>query len=104
MNPLFSRRNVLYASALVLAAILAAVFMYGLSPARVSATPAIFEIKSGDGFRDTAANLYAAGLIKSRLATEIYLLVSGRAPNLKPGLYKLSAADWATIEMSVIPP
>jgi UPF0755 protein len=39
-------------------------------------------------------NLYAAGLIRSSLATEFYLLISGRALDLRPGLYRLSPSDW----------
>ncbi len=95
MNLFFNRRNLLGAMVLFLVFILAAIFVYGLSPASASGVPAVFEIKAGDGFRGTVRNLYAAHIIRSPFATELYLLISGRALELKPGLYKLSAADWS---------
>ncbi|HVM77339.1 MAG TPA: endolytic transglycosylase MltG [Candidatus Paceibacterota bacterium] len=94
---LFSRKNLLGLSIILLVFAVAAVFVYNLSP--VSATsqaPVTFEIKSGDGFRGTVSHLYAAGLIRSPLATEVYMLVSGRALELKPGLYKLSTSEWTS--------
>ena len=95
MNIFFNRKNII--GAIVLAAIFisAALFVRDLSPADAGAKPIIFEVKSGDGFRGTVSNLYVAGLVRSPLATEFYLLMSGRALELKPGLYRLSAADWA---------
>ena len=96
MNTSCNRRAVVGILLLVLVVAFGALFVHDLSPAHAGAAPVMFEIKSGDGFRGTVNNLYAAGLVRSALATEFYMLLSGRALELKPGLYKLSAADWAS--------
>lgn len=94
MNIFFNRRSVVGALVLILVFAFAAVFVYDLSPVHADSASVVFEIKSGDGFRGTVAELYAAGLVRSPLATEFYMLISGRALELKPGLYKLSASEW----------
>lgn len=88
------KKNLVGTLVFTLVVLLTAIFVYDLSPASASDTPTVFEIRSGDGFRGTVANLYAAGLIRSPLATEFYMLMSGHALELKPGLYKLSASEW----------
>src|SRR5580698_9537895 len=95
MNIFFNRKNLVGALFLFLVFAFAAIFVYDLSPANSNAATVVFEIKSGDGFRGTVANLRDARLIRSSSATELYLLISGHALELKPGLYRLSASEWA---------
>ncbi len=95
MEIFFNKKSLVGGLTVILVFIVAAIFVYDLSPANASAGPQVFEIKSGDGFRGTVDNLYSAGLIRSPIATEFYLLLSGRALDLKPGLYKLSGSEWA---------
>lgn len=88
------RKRILGLCVLALVIVLASVFVYDLTPVNAQSAPVIFEIKAGEGFRGTVASLYADNLVRSPLATEMYLLVSGRALTLRPGLYKLDASEW----------
>jgi UPF0755 protein len=70
-------------------------FFFSLDPVGVavgSATtpPIVFQVNTGDGFREVAQNLYVAHLIRSPLAFDLFSLVDGRASTLKPGWYRLS--------------
>jgi UPF0755 protein len=83
---------VIFAAAVIA---LAAWFFFSLDPVGVTkgsaATPPIvFQVSAGDGFRDVAQNLYAAHLIRSPFAFDLFSLVDGRAFTLKPGWYRLS--------------
>ncbi len=49
-----------------------------------------FVVQKGDGFRDIAANLEKAGLVRSPAIFVLYSAVSGAAHQLKAGSYKLS--------------
>jgi UPF0755 protein len=94
MELFFNRKNFAGLFIIFLVFVLAAIFVYDLSPVNTRSASAIFEIKSGDGFRGTVSHLYAAGLIRSPWAAELFMLLSGQALGLKPGLYKLSGAEW----------
>lgn len=50
----------------------------------------LFKVSSGDGFRDVADALEKYGLIRSDIATKAYLLFSGAAFHLQPGMYLLN--------------
>ncbi len=78
--------------AIVIAAAGLFFFTLALDPASatVGGPPAIFQISAGEGFREVAQNLYAAHLIRSPLAFDIFSVMDGRASTLRPGLYRLS--------------
>ncbi|HEY5221302.1 MAG TPA: endolytic transglycosylase MltG [Candidatus Paceibacterota bacterium] len=59
------------------------------APANGAASPTIFQVSPGDGFRTIAENLYADGLIRSPISFDLFSLIDGRAFTLKPGFYKL---------------
>ena len=52
----------------------------------------VFTLESGMGFRDVADRLAAENLVKSSLATKFYMLISGSAFGLQPGVYLLSSS------------
>ncbi len=58
--------------------------------ATTASSSIVFQVNTGDGFRNVAQNLYAARLIRSPLAFDIFSLADGRAFMLKPGRYRLS--------------
>jgi len=65
--------------------------LYFLSPVSSANTNKIaFEIKQGDGFKTISQNLYSDGLIKSPLFFDAYLVLFGKASQLKPGIYELN--------------
>lgn len=48
-------------------------------------------MRKGDGFREIAERLEDEGFIKSSQAFKLFLIISGRARDLKPGIYKLNS-------------
>ena len=70
-----------------------AFFFFSLSSVLNSSQPKYFEIKSGDGFMEIAADLRTEGIIRSRRAFMIYGVLSSAAHQLKPGEYLLSAGS-----------
>lgn len=97
MNIYFSNKKFFLGAAGVLVVLfLCAGFIYALTPVfsekKTGVKPAVFEIRSGEGFREVSSDLYQAGLIRSSVDFDIFLLVSGRAGELKPGGYQLSQA------------
>ena len=70
--------------------ILAAIFLYILSPVNTSASPTIFEVTAGQGVRTIAGNLGGDGLIRSRFAFEAFAAVRGEAGSFQPGMYRLN--------------
>jgi UPF0755 protein len=89
---IFTKKNIVGTVVIVVVVIAAGLFFFALDPADAGASGSVsvFQIKSGDGFREVAQDLYAAHLIRSPFAFDIFSLVDGRAFTLKPGLYKLS--------------
>lgn len=76
---------------MVIVIIVAALFFFSLDPAAAAgASPAVFQVSPGDGFRTVAENLYVEGLIRSPISFDLFSLADGRAFTLKPGLYKLN--------------
>lgn len=70
-----------------------AVWLYAsLRPAAASGEPRDFEIAAGAGFMEITNSLAGDGLIRSKSAFEIYVVLSGRARSLQPGRYKISPA------------
>lgn len=51
-----------------------------------------FVIKRGDGFSKIAFSLEEYGLVRSAKFLKLYVLLSGKADKLKPGLYEISPA------------
>lgn len=92
MPPFITRRFAVGSCAMLLLAGFCGFFIYGLFPARADAPPVIFEIKQGEGFRTIIAHLASADIVRSSFATATLALLSGSAPRLRPGLYRLSAA------------
>ncbi len=91
---IFTRKNIIGALFILLIVTVAGLFFFSLdpvaaAPANAAASPTIFQIRPGDGFRTVAENLYTAGLIRSPISFDIFSLIDGRAFTLKPGLYKL---------------
>jgi UPF0755 protein len=87
------RKNIIWGIAIVLVIALAALFFFNLDPVSNVANAnaqTVFQVSPGDGFRTVAQNLYAAHLIRSSLAFDIFSLADGRAFTLKPGWYKLN--------------
>ena len=84
------RNNLIFAVVLVLFFLSLSVFAYGLGPVRRSVESKTFRVMPGDGFREIALRLRAEGFIRSKLAFELLAFLSGRAEDLKPGVYELS--------------
>lgn len=91
---LFSKKNLMGATTLVVVTVVAGLFMYSLRPASAdkNAAPVIFEVQSGDGSRTVIGNMGKAGLIRSPLAVEFLSLLDGTAFELQPGLYRFGPA------------
>ena len=71
----------------------AGIWWNALRPAGENSSPTVtFEVRPGEGFGEIAADLSSAGLIRSKLAFEMFALVDGVATSLQPGLYELSPA------------
>jgi UPF0755 protein len=86
-------KNIIWGFVTVLVVVTAALFFFNLDPASGvtnANTQTVFQVSPGDGFREVAQNLYAAHLIRSPLAFDLFSLVDGRAFTLKPGWYRLS--------------
>jgi UPF0755 protein len=93
----FAFRNILAASVILVCLVgMIGLFVYALLPADsggINSAPSIvFQVKSGDGFRDVAKHLYNEHLIRSPLAFDVVSLLDGAAPHFKPGLYRLSSS------------
>jgi UPF0755 protein len=90
---IINRKNIAWGIVIILIIATAAWFFFSLMPVDARAGDAAqknFTVNPGDGFRGVAQNLYAAQLVRSPLAFEVFSLVDGRAFTLKPGLYRLS--------------
>ena len=90
---ILNRKNIIWGIVIVLIIAVAALFFFNLDP--VSNTnhadaQIVFQVSAGDGFRKVAQNLYAAHLIRSPLAFDLFSMVDGRAFTLKPGRYRLN--------------
>ena len=84
------RNNLIFAGILVLFFSSLAVFAYGLGPVRRSLETKTFRVVPGEGFRKITFRLQEEGFIRSKLAFELLAFLSGRAEDLKPGVYELS--------------
>ncbi len=92
---LLNKKNIIGGIVIVVVSIAAGWFFFSLDPVGAAAgsttmLPVVFQVNAGDGFREVAQNLYAARLIRSPLAFELFSLVDGRAFTLKPGWYRLN--------------
>lgn len=95
MNPIFLNKKILWISgAVLLTVVFCGSFSNALSPvdAQNDAASAVFEIRSGEGFRKVGIDLFRAGLTRSDFAFDVFLFFSGRAAQLKPGEYRLNQA------------
>ncbi len=95
MMGIVNRKNIIWGIVIVLIIAAAGWFFFSLDPVdatvgSVATPPIVFQVNAGDGLRGIAQNLYAAHLIRSPLAFDIFSLVDGRAFTLKPGWYRLS--------------
>ncbi len=91
LERLLTRRFIVGAVAAVFVVGLISWFLYDLSPAAAS-TPApttVFEIRKGQGFREIVDALAAAGIVRSAWATATLGVITDRASDLQPGLYRL---------------
>jgi len=64
-------------------------FYYGLKPVALEATLEL-KVSKGQGLKEIAAALSRAGLIKSIAVFKFYVILTGQAQNLKPGIYQLN--------------
>jgi len=93
---IFTKKNIIGAVAVLIVIIVAWLFFFNLDPvdpaasAHVVASPTVFQVSPGDGFRTVAENLYTAHLIRSPISFDLFLLADGHAFTVKPGLYRLS--------------
>lgn len=62
----------------------------------------VFTLEKGMGFKDVAEHLAAEKLVKSALGTKFYMLLSGSAFGLQPGVYLISSAQGAPEIVSVL--
>lgn len=69
-------------------------FFYVLSPvnAQKNVATTVFEIRSGEGFREVGNDLFRAGFVRSAFAFDTFLFFLGRMAQLKPGEYQLNQA------------
>jgi len=83
-----------FALALLAALVLLGIFLFGLLPRTdaAHASSVVFEIQKGEGFRDIVLDLRNRELIRSATAFEAYSFLGGRALEMRPGLYRLSAS------------
>jgi UPF0755 protein len=87
----FVKKNIVGAVVIALVILAFGFFFFNLEAVNASQTATtVFEVDQGDGFRHIAQNLYAAHLIRSPFAFELFALLDGHASELKPGLYRLS--------------
>lgn len=79
---------------LVSAAIIFGVpFMFFLRPVAATDTGKVyFEVRDKEGFLEISKDLASSRLVRSRLAFELYALLSVKARQLKPGTYELTPA------------
>jgi UPF0755 protein len=96
---IFNEKNIIKTTIVVVSAVAVVVavgwFFFSLDPVgttvgSAATSPIVFQVNAGDGFREVAQNLYAAHLIHSPLAFDLFSLVDGRAFTLKPGWYRLN--------------
>lgn len=81
-------------SRLVLGVFTAFLLFFGIWFALVLRSPSgvpktLFEVKSGQGFREVVENLKTGGFIRSDMAAKMFFLFSGAAFHLQPGTYLL---------------
>jgi UPF0755 protein len=114
---IFNEKKIIRTTIVVVVAVLviaaAGWFFFSLDPvgavarnaaagSTTATSPIVFQVNTGDGFREIAQNLYAAHLIRSPLAFDLFSLVDGRAFTLKPGWYRLSPSmDTARIVAAI---
>ena len=95
---IFNEKNTIRTTVIGVAAVLviifAALFFFSLDPVSASAkgVQVVFPVNTGDGFREVAQHLYAAHLIRSPFAFDLFSLMDGHAFELRPGRYKLNAS------------
>jgi UPF0755 protein len=89
---IFTKKNVVGAAVIIVIVAAAGYFFFSLDPVDAAAggSQVIFQVNAGDGFRTVADNLYAARLVRSPIAFDLFSVIDGRAFTLQPGLYKLS--------------
>src|SRR5258708_2377551 len=99
MSNFITKKLMIGFGVLVVVVVALGFFLNGLQPASAdtNASPIVFEVKQGQGFRQIVGALHGAGLIKSPLATEALALLSGQAFKMRPGLYRLSPAMPAAV-------
>lgn len=64
--------------------------VFSLRPAVAVGETRQFEVVSGTGFREIAGALKAEGLIRSKIAFEVYAIISGHARKFQPGHYEMN--------------
>jgi UPF0755 protein len=89
-----NKKIIWWVAAIFVIALLCGSFFCALSPVsgQKNAASAVFEIRSGEGFREVGDDLVRAGFARSAFAFDVFLLFSGRATQLKPGEYQLDQA------------
>jgi len=88
--PNFKNRGIFVLFIVAIAAVaFASLYFSGLKPVKADAS-LNFKIETGDGFKEIAANLSQAGVIKSIAAFKLYSILSGSAQYLEPGTYQIS--------------
>lgn len=92
MGLLANRRTVAIIALIVVFAGVVSLFSHALSPLAAERNVTIvFDVQPGEGFRTIISALSSAHLIRSSFAVELFSLLGGKAFNIKPGLYRLSA-------------
>lgn len=93
MNPHFKKRGIfilVLVGLAILSLILAVCFFYyDLKPVNAAANLNL-KISKGQGLKEVAANLSQNNLIKSITVFKLYVVLIGKAQNLKPGIYQLN--------------
>ncbi len=76
----------------VFSALLGLIFLSTLRPVSAGQSQ-VLTVRPGEGFREVAKELAGEGLIRSRLAFEVYVLATGSFPRLQAGSYDISPAS-----------
>lgn len=71
--------------------LMAAYFLYGLTPVSTEGTPRVFTVVPGEGFRVIAGRLSQESIIRSIGVFKAYSLLVGAAQHFKPGAYELAS-------------
>jgi UPF0755 protein len=94
LNPHFKKRGIFILISLIVAAAILLLFSFyfinGLKPVN-SDTNFVLKVEKGQGLREIAATLSQAHIIRSITVFKLYAVFSGKAQNLKAGVYELNS-------------